>query len=144
MTVVAGAVAGILGITGWRGVALYPLSQALAVPLILAKSGGAVSGYFPSWCAWRGRCLLFHGMCGTACYLVTATMQGLAAGGAWLGKPAALLPNNHAAAHARIAAQLPLQSPVPRPATPNMPTLNRCSLAPTHAPFAPPAGTRSC
>lgn len=53
MTVVAGAAAGALGVTGWRGFALYLLSQAAVAPLVVLKAGGRTAKYFPGWCAWQ-------------------------------------------------------------------------------------------
>lgn len=73
MTMVAGAVVGILGATGWRGLALYPLSQAAVVPLLLAKGRGSVREYFPSWCALRVLCMpASHINVSIACMLTLA------------------------------------------------------------------------
>ncbi|KAI8472621.1 MAG: Rab5-interacting protein-domain-containing protein [Monoraphidium minutum] len=49
MTVVAGMAAGILGVTNLAGFVVYFISQMLCVPLILAKCGGSIDKYFPSW-----------------------------------------------------------------------------------------------
>ncbi|GBF93300.1 ER membrane complex subunit 6 [Raphidocelis subcapitata] len=48
-TVVAGVVAGVLGVTGWQGFAVYLVSQLLVVPLIVAKAEGNTAKFFPSW-----------------------------------------------------------------------------------------------
>eukprot|EP00877_Chromochloris_zofingiensis_P002155 jgi/Chrzof1/11940/Cz06g15120.t1 len=49
MTVVAGAAAGILGLTGIPGFVLYLISQAACTVPILLKSGANIKKYFTNW-----------------------------------------------------------------------------------------------
>ncbi|XP_062108841.1 uncharacterized protein LOC133819574 [Humulus lupulus] len=49
MAIIAGVVAGILGLTSWKGFVLYFLVMAITSVGLIAKAGFSIHSYFDSW-----------------------------------------------------------------------------------------------